>query len=127
MLKKCLFASLCLFATALQADHHKTKTPIKHLIVIFQENRSFDNYFGTYPHAENKKGEPHFSFIQKTPTINGLNRALRNINQNQAQPFRLSPTEVNTSNPGHDYTVLQQAIDSGLMDHFVQTTGAVCT
>ena len=28
-------------------------TPIKHLVVIFQENVSFDHYFGTYPHAAN--------------------------------------------------------------------------
>jgi phospholipase C len=26
-------------------------TPIKHLVVIFQENVSFDHYFGTYPRA----------------------------------------------------------------------------
>jgi phospholipase C len=28
------------------------KTPIKHLIVLMQENHSFDNYFGTYPGAD---------------------------------------------------------------------------
>ena len=26
-----------------------TKTPIRHLVVIFQENISYDHYFGTYP------------------------------------------------------------------------------
>jgi len=26
-----------------------TATPIHHLVVIFQENVSFDHYFGTYP------------------------------------------------------------------------------
>jgi phospholipase C len=26
-----------------------TATPIKHLVVIFNENVSFDHYFGTYP------------------------------------------------------------------------------
>ena len=31
----------------------KTKTPIKHLVVVFNENRSFDHYFGTYPNALN--------------------------------------------------------------------------
>jgi phospholipase C len=31
----------------------KTKTPIKHLVVVFNENRSFDHYFGTYPNAIN--------------------------------------------------------------------------
>src|SRR5690349_20016932 len=34
------------------ADRYPTKTPIKHIIVIMQENRSFDSYFGTYPGAD---------------------------------------------------------------------------
>jgi len=38
-----------------------TPTPIKHLIVIYQENIAFDTYFATYPIAENLPGEPHFS------------------------------------------------------------------
>lgn len=29
-----------------------SKTPIKHVVMIMQENHSFDNYFGTYPGAE---------------------------------------------------------------------------
>jgi phospholipase C len=28
------------------------RIPIKHVIIIFQENHSFDNYFGTYPGAD---------------------------------------------------------------------------
>src|SRR3954451_20479301 len=32
-------------------------TPIQHLVVIFQENVSFDHYFGTYPKAANRPGE----------------------------------------------------------------------
>ncbi len=36
-------------------DFHRnpTATPIKHLVVIFQENISFDHYFATYPNARN--------------------------------------------------------------------------
>ncbi len=37
-----------------------TSTPIKHLVVIFQENISFDHYFGTYPKALNPPGQPRF-------------------------------------------------------------------
>ena len=33
-----------------------TATPIKHLVVIFQENVSFDHYFGTYPYAPIPRG-----------------------------------------------------------------------
>ena len=38
-----------------------TTTPIKHVVVIFQENVSFDHYFATYPHAANLKGETRFT------------------------------------------------------------------
>ncbi len=38
-----------------------TATPIKHLVVIFQENVSFDHYFGTYPDATNPDGQPFYA------------------------------------------------------------------
>src|SRR6201985_3587909 len=51
----------------------KTKTPIKHLVVVFNENRSFDHYFGTYPNALNVDGEPAFKAAKATQTdINNL-------------------------------------------------------
>ena len=46
---------------------HTTTTPITHLVVIFQENVSFDHYFGTYPYAQNTPGEPQFKASQDTP------------------------------------------------------------
>ena len=33
-----------------------TASPIKHLVVIFQENVSFDHYFATYPTAADTDG-----------------------------------------------------------------------
>ncbi len=36
-------------------NKYATTTPIKHLVVIFQENISFDHYFGTYPIATNPR------------------------------------------------------------------------
>src|ERR1700744_1785117 len=47
----------------------RTATPIKHLVVIFDENRSFDHYFGTYPHATNPQGEPAFRADRNTPAV----------------------------------------------------------
>ena len=35
----------------------QTTTPIKHVIVIFGENISFDHYFATYPYATNPKAK----------------------------------------------------------------------
>ena len=39
------------------AGTSQTTTPITHLVIIFQENVSFDHYFGTYPIALNPSGE----------------------------------------------------------------------
>jgi phospholipase C len=54
--------------SALAEDHFPTATPIKHLVVIFQENVSFDHYFGTYPNAQNLAGEEPFHPSPNTPT-----------------------------------------------------------
>src|SRR5690348_18324366 len=54
------------------AAAYQTTTPIKHVVVIFQENASFDHYFATYPIAMNPKGETQFKAKAKTPTVNGL-------------------------------------------------------
>src|ERR1700722_19927061 len=35
-----------------------TATPIKHVVVIYNENVSFDHHFATYPNAANPSGEP---------------------------------------------------------------------
>jgi phospholipase C len=55
-----------------EANGYPTATPIKHLVVIFQENVSFDHYFGTYPRAENSSGTA-FNASKRTPkSINTL-------------------------------------------------------
>src|SRR6202046_3764221 len=48
------------------ANDAMTATPIKHLVVIFNENRSFDHYFATYPSALNPEGEPLFEPARNT-------------------------------------------------------------
>src|SRR5690348_6178936 len=58
------------------------ETPIKHIVVIFGENISFDHYFGTYPKAINPPGEPVFHAAANTPTVNGLNEPLMSRNPN---------------------------------------------
>ena len=58
-----------------------TATPIKHVVVIFQENVSFDHYFGTYPKAMNLSGETPFTASPRTPTVNNLANPL-DVNSN---------------------------------------------
>src|SRR5271156_4918242 len=57
---------------AAAAPSAPTTTPIKHVVVIFQENVSFDHYFGTYPNAENPEGEIKFKAKNATPAVDGL-------------------------------------------------------
>ena len=38
-----------------ESNQESARTPIKHLVVIFDENISFDHYFGIYPYAVNAK------------------------------------------------------------------------
>ena len=99
-----------------------TSTPIKHLVVIFQENVSFDHYFGTYPYATNPAGEPGFHAAKNTPTVNGLTQALLQDNPNTANPTRLDRSQALTCDQDHGYTAEQEAFDHGLMDKFVQST-----
>ncbi|HMD46292.1 MAG TPA: alkaline phosphatase family protein [Acidimicrobiales bacterium] len=102
-----------------------TRSPIQHLVVIFQENVSFDHYFGTYPNATNTSGQPFYA-ASKTPASNGLNASLLGANPNLANPQRLDPANINdllTCDQNHDYTAEQQAFDNGKMDQFVQATG----
>jgi phospholipase C len=71
-------------------DALPTATPIKHVVVIFGENRSFDHYFGTYPTAQNPVGEPAFTAAANTPTtINNLN---------QLSLLTANPNFLNTAN-----------------------------
>jgi len=104
-----------------------TATPIKHVVVIFQENVSFDHYFGTYPRAANTDGQP-FAAAPGTPSVNGFTPP----NPNLSNPVRLdtSPNGPASSGNGeltcdqdHGYTDEQKAFDNGLMDQFVQTVG----
>ncbi len=109
----------------------KTATPIKHLVIIFQENVSFDHYFGTYPNATNPSGEPPFHAAAGTPTVNGLGNGLLNANPNlnpangtgATNPFRLDRSQAATTDQDHDYGPEQAAADGGLMDLFPAKTG----
>jgi phospholipase C len=104
-----------------------TKTPIKHLVVIFDENNSFDHYFGTYPNALNLPGETStFYPAPDTQAVNGLTPTLLTNNPNQlsggSNPFRLAPSQAATCNNSNNYTLEQQAFDGGLLDKFSLTS-----
>ena len=103
----------------------RTTTPIKHLVVIFQENVSFDHYFGTYPVATNTSGQS-FSAKAGTPAVNGLSGTLLTANPNGVNPRRYDPASVSdviSCDQDHNYSDEQKAFDNGAMDKFVATLG----
>jgi len=125
---------------------------IKHVVIIFQENASFDHYFGTYPDAKNTDGT-RFASRDDTPGVNGLtdgnsqfpervNVGLHDFNPNVpvglptgldpnggANPFRMTHGQIVTCSNNHDYRGEQLTTDSGFMDQFPQQNaknGAGC-
>jgi len=102
-----------------------TATPIKHVVVIYQENVSFDHYFGTYANAANTSGQP-FTAAAGTPAVNGLSGSLLTQNPNGVNPRRYDPSNVNdvlTCDQDHNYNDEQRAFDNGNMDKFPLTVG----
>lgn len=126
-------------AQANNPPQSNTTTPIKHLVVIFGENVSFDHYFGTYPAAANSSGEP-FQAPGRTPSVNGLgnspglggsgslltNNPNTDASGNQVNPRRLDPANLNdvlTCDQDHSYNSEQKAFNGGAMDKFITTVG----
>ena len=113
---------------------------IRHVVVIYQENRSFDHYFGTYVgrgnawvenlldasghldprfngQQRNEAGIP-YRFLPVPDDIPGFDAAqLRN------QPFHLAPYIPATHNvpwdPEHHFFRMYAQVDGGRMDRFV--------
>jgi phospholipase C len=115
----------CLWARQNGAE---TTTPIKHVVVIFQENVSFDHYFGTYPNAKvNTDGTKYFRGAKEdTPQVNSLESAgLLTNNQNKENPFRIDRSTPNTCDQDHNYSAEQAAFHGGLMDWFIEQTGCI--
>jgi len=112
------------------AEAFSTTTPIKHLVVIFDENISFDHYFGAYPNAVNPPGEPAFFAQPGTPAVNGLTSTLFNANPDSVAPFRLDRSEAVTCDNDNHYTDEQTAYNGGLIDkvsELLSGTGTDCT
>jgi phospholipase C len=128
------------------AQQYATATKIKHLVVIFGENVSFDHYYGTYPTAQNNAGDTAFNAAPGTPVPNGLvspldpthgfaplgGASLLTANPNASaagngasasNPFRLAAVFAETSSQGHNYMPEQEADDNGKMDLFPDFTG----
>src|ERR1039457_71490 len=111
---------VCLLGTtALAACANSTSTSsgtsdqgihkIKHIIVIMQENRSFDSYFGTYPGADG------------IPMLNGVPSVCVPDPQTKTclKPF-YDPKDLNYGGP-HGAANAAADINGGKMDGFVRS------
>jgi len=81
---------------------------IKHVVIVMQENRSFDSYFGTYPGADGiamRNGQP--LVCVPDPRTNGC-----------VAPFH-DASPVNVGGPHHAPAAIED-IDHGRMDGFIQ-------
>ena len=126
----CAVLALTASASQMAKAQTGTITPIQHVVVIFQENVSFDHYFATYPNAENPGGEPIFlpeAGRRSTPGVNGLSGPLLTHNPNSVQPFRLDRSQAIICDESHSYTAEQEAMDGGVMDKFVDLLGSTAS
>lgn len=97
--------------------------PIRHVVVIIDENVSFDHYFATYPQAANLPGETVFNARPGTPSVNGLSSGLISGNPNSTKPFRIPRSRQLLCNPSPYYPGEHAAYHSGLLDRFPESTG----
>ena len=107
-MRQTLLSAACLLATTSLAAA-QTAIPITHVIIIMQENRSFDSYFGTFPGAN---GIPANTCVPLNPS---------NPTQGCVAPFH-DPRDV-AGGAGHRATDAQADLDDGIsnakMDGFV--------
>jgi phospholipase C len=82
-------------------------TPLEHIIIDCQENRSFDHYFGYAPFAGSFG--PPAGYAQ--PDGSG----------GTVQPYRF--TDLSTPDIGHSWNAVHSEIDAGAMDGFFTTDG----
>ena len=106
-------AALCLVAPSAPAsgpDPAALRSKIKHVFIIYQENHSFDNYFGTFPGADNlatAEAQAH-GFRQYDP-----------IGRTWVTPFRIA--DPDTESPAQGRVVIYDKMNGGAMDRFVAT------
>src|SRR3954452_15549990 len=125
-----LAAAIVVAVAVLAAPASSSAGPIQHLVVVFDENVSFDHYFGTYPNATNPPGSPAFSPAVGTPAGNNLQAPVDLItaNPNSAKPQRIDRSQPITCDQDHDYTAEQEAFNDNQMDKFIEfAAGGSCS
>jgi phospholipase C len=101
------------FMPALAASsqvEHQPSTPIQHLVVLLQENHSFDNYFGTYPGAN---GLPIGTKMPIDPN---------NLSAGYVVPWHIGDATI--TDLSHSSSTYAAQYNNGKMDSFVSALNA---
>src|SRR3954454_6262089 len=85
----------------------QARTPIKHVISILQENHTYDNYFGTYPHGD---GLPQGLCVPVNP---------KRPSGTCVRPFHIGSNGILPRDLDHSSATARLQIDGGRMDGFV--------
>jgi phospholipase C len=103
-----ILASSVMDSPVSQAEGPTANTPIEHIVVLMQENHSFDNYFGTYPGAN---GIPPDTCMPVDPFDPN--------NTDCIQPFHIGEGAVDMFDPDHSQETSKIQYDDGKLDGFV--------
>ncbi len=99
------FGTLAEAPPSARADGGATTTPIEHVVVLMQENHTFDNYFGTFPGAD---GTPDGTCIPNDPLQPSLGCV---------EPYHLE--SLRTVDLHHGSSIGIKAFNGGRMDGFI--------
>jgi phospholipase C len=95
-------------APGAQNQTQLVRTRIKHVFIIYQENESFDHYFGSYPGADN--------LATVSAALHGF-RQYDPLARNWIRPFRITDPDVES--PDHSRAALLSKMNGGENDRYV--------
>jgi phospholipase C len=106
-----LISASALLATVAQGSP-QGGSPIKHVVILVEENHTFDNYFGTYPGANGLNGSRALPLYAGAPP--------------SVAPFHLRGTTL-SQDLCHNWACAHKAYSNGKMDGFVLAAGSNLT
>jgi phospholipase C len=100
--------SLWRVASAASAPRTSAETPLRHIVISCQENRSFDHYFGYAPQVQAKGYGPPAGYFQPD-ALSGKH-------------FPFEFTDLTTADAAHSWDAVHFQYDAGAMDGFWQNS-----
>jgi phospholipase C len=120
--------SPALSGAALSAEISQLQSKVKYVFVLYQENRSFDSYFGTFPGANGLYSQPASQTLGYTQPLTDTNGSVTTIT-----PFRIGPAQyaADTDDVAHTHgqivAKMQITQNTAQMNRFAQVEEALYT